>query len=93
MGSVGTCWGTYFVVHSSSYPLMRAGFNAHPSHPGYHAPLNESEAAIYQAIQDNGAAQYFGNTDDMPDSTRPGGLADSIIDTVRNLHSNSTANR
>ena len=42
----------------------------------------ESEADIYQGIQANGNVQYYGNTFDMGSSTRPGGLADSILDPV-----------
>jgi hypothetical protein len=44
--------------------------------------FGESEAEIYQAIQDNGNVQFFANTAQEPDSTRPGGLADSILDPV-----------
>lgn len=44
--------------------------------------FGESEADIYQSIQDNGNVQYFGNTGDIGNSTRPGGLADSILDPV-----------
>jgi len=83
VGSVGTCWGSYFVTHvSADDPMVKAGFSAHPSHPGLMETYGESEADIYQSIQDNGNVQYFGNTFDMGSSTRPGGLADSILDPV-----------
>jgi hypothetical protein len=70
------------VVHSSSHPLMRAAYNAHASHVPKIEEFGESEAEIYQAIQDNGNVQFFANTEDTPDSARPGGLADSILDPV-----------
>ena len=83
MGSVGTCWGSYFVTHvSADDPIVKAGFSAHPSHPGLMEAYGESETDIYERIQDNGNVQYFGNTFDMGSSTRPGGLADSILDPV-----------
>ena len=62
--------------------MIKAGFSAHPSHPGAMEGFGESEAEIYQSIQDNGSVQYLGNTPDMGSSTRPGGLADSILDPV-----------
>ena len=83
IGSVGTCWGSYFVTHvSADDPLVKAGFSAHPSHPGLMEAYGESEADVYQGIQDNGNVQYYGNTFDIGSSTRPGGLADSILDPV-----------
>ena len=33
VGTVGTCWGSYWVVHASADPLVKAGFAAHPFHP------------------------------------------------------------
>ena len=62
--------------------MVKAGFSAHPSHPGLMELYGESEVNIYQSIQDNGNVQYFGNTFVMGNSTRPGGLADSILDPV-----------
>ena len=83
MGSVGTCWGSYFVTHvSSEDPLVKAGFSVHPSHVSHMEDFGESEEDIYQGMQDNGNVQYFGNTPDTGNSTRPGGLADSILDPV-----------
>ena len=67
---------------SAEDPLVKAGFSCHPSHAGKMEELGESEADIYQAMQNNGNVQYFGNTPDIGDSTRPGGLADSILDPV-----------
>ena len=67
---------------SAEDPIVKAGFSVHPSHPGAMEGFGESEADIYQSIQDNGNVQYYGNTPDIGNSTRPGGLADNIIDPV-----------
>ena len=83
VGTVGTCWGSYFVTHvSADDPLVKAGFSAHPSHAGLMEVYGEYEAEFYEGIQANGNVQYYGNTFDMGNSTRPGGLADSILDPV-----------
>ena len=80
---VGTCWGSYLVTHVAAVdPIVKAGFSIHPSHVALMARLGESESAIYESIQKNGSAQYFGNTPSETNNTRPGGLADSIIDQV-----------
>lgn len=80
---MGTCWGSYFVTHvSAEDPMVKVGFSAHPSHPSAMEGFGESEADIYQSIQDNGSVQYLGNTPDMGNSTRPGGIADIILDPV-----------
>ena len=67
---------------SAEDPLVKAGFSVHPSHPPHMEEWGESEEDIYQGMQDNGNVQYFGNTPDTGNSTRPGGLADSILDPV-----------
>lgn len=83
VGMVGTCWGSYLVTHvAAEDPIVKAGFSVHPSHVALMARLGESETAIYEGIQENGSAQYFGNTPSETNNTRPGGLADSIIDQV-----------
>ena len=83
VGVVGNCWGSYFVEHvSAADSFVRAGFSTHPSHPGAMDGFGESEEAIYGQVRDNGAAQYFGNTPQEGDTTRPGGLADQTLDVV-----------
>ena len=67
---------------SAEDPIIKVGFSAHPSHAPKMEDFGESEADIYQSIQDNGSIQYFGNTPDIGNSTRPGGLADSILEPV-----------
>ena len=83
VGMVGTCWGSYLVTHvAAEDPIVKAGFSIHPSHVALMARLDESETAIYEGIQENGSAQYFGNTPSETNNTASGGLADSIIDQV-----------
>ena len=69
-------------MHTSSDPMVRAGFSIHPSHPGAMEDFGEDEEAIYLEVNDNGAAQYFGPTPDIGDNLRPGGLAQNSIDLV-----------
>merc|ERR1712018_943247 len=80
IGAVGTCWGSYFVEHvSAEDPIVKVGFSAHPSHAPKMEDFGESEADIYQSIQDNGNIQYFGNTPDIGNSTRPGVLQTAFL--------------
>ena len=82
VGVIGTCWGSYLVMHTSVEPLVRAGFSVHPSHVGIMADFGEAEGPIYLDINANGAAQYLGPTPDSSENLRPGGLADASIELV-----------
>ena len=84
VGAVGTCYGSYVVMHLSSegfggFGLMSGGVSIHPGHPGVMANYGEDEAGVYSHIT---SPQYFMATPDTPDSLRPGGLAEDIIETV-----------
>ena len=80
MGTIGTCWGAYWVLHTSEDPMVTAGVSMHPSNWYYMEFLEEEEAPLYEAVGDE--PQYFANTFDVPDTLRPGGIADELIDTV-----------
>ncbi len=83
VGTVGTCWGSYLVVHASTYSLVKAGFSAHPAHPQTQEGFGESEEETYQAINDNNnAAQFFNPTEGDSDTLRPGGLASQTLNVV-----------
>ncbi len=82
MGTVGTCWGSYVVVHTSTYDLVNAGLAAHPYHPEVIADFGEDEEGIYNDINAVGGAQYYFPTPGDSDTLRPGGLADNTLDTV-----------
>ena len=81
VGAVGTCFGSYVVMHSAaeSEGLMVGGVSIHPSHPPLMANAGEDETTVYQAIT---SPQYFMDTPDSADSVRPGGLASTIIESV-----------
>ena len=82
VGIVGTCWGSYLVMHASVDPLVRAGVSVHPAHDIIMADLGEAEGPLYLDVNANGAAQYLGPTPDAGDNLRPGGLADVSIELV-----------
>lgn len=50
VGTVGTCWGAYFVMHVSVDPLVKAGFSAHPSHDLIMLSHLENEVALYEEV-------------------------------------------
>ena len=83
VGAVGTCYGSYVVMHlgtsSEDFGLISAGVSLHPGHPGVMETYGEDEAEVYSHVT---SPQYFMATPDTPDSLRPGGLADQLIETV-----------
>jgi len=84
VGAVGTCYGSYVVMHLSSegfggFGLMSGGVSIHPGHPGVMAEYGEDEAEVYSHIS---SPQYFMATPDTPESLRPGGLAEVTIETT-----------
>ena len=82
VGVVGTCFGSYIVVHTSNddfSDLMKGGVSIHPAHVGLIEDNGEDEEVLYQNIR---SPQYFMDTPDSPDSIRPGGLAEQMIETV-----------
>ncbi len=84
VGTVGTCWGGYFIVHAGAYPEVKAGFGAHPAHHSLITVTGDvlTEEEQYLDINDAGGAQYYFPTITENDSVRPGGLADQTLDTV-----------
>jgi len=82
VGVVGTCFGSYIVIHTNADDfsgLMFGGVSIHPAHGGLIADNGEDEEVLYSNIR---SPQYFMNTPDSPDTTRPEGLADQIIETT-----------
>ena len=61
--------------------MVSVGVSMHPSNWYYMEFLEEEEAPLYETASQ--VPQYFGNTFDVPDTLRPDGLADTIIETVR----------
>jgi hypothetical protein len=60
VGTVGTCWGSYVVVHTSTYNIVKAGLAAHP----YHSELaelfvSEDEVDLYEQINRNQVRTTF----------------------------------
>ncbi len=87
VGTVGTCWGSYFEVHASADALVRAGFSGHPYHPNVMSDYGEDEEAQYELINGVGGAQYFFPTPGDSDTLRPGGLAEQTLDVVKATNS------
>ena len=90
VGVVGTCFGSYIVIHTNADDfsgLMFGGVSIHPAHGGLIADNGEDEEVLYSNIR---SPQYFMNTPDSPDTTRPEGLADQIIETVCTKMTNNT---
>ena len=87
VGAVGTCFGSYTVMHThsaaESEDLMVGGVSIHPSHPLLMATAGEEEKAVYQSIS---TPQYFMDTPDSFPSVRPGGLASNILESVSIKH-------
>ena len=81
VGAVGTCFGSYVVMHTAEFggDLMAGGVSVHPSHVSMMETNGEDAAEVYSHIT---SPQYFMATPDTPDSLRPGGLAEDIIETV-----------
>ena len=83
VGVVGNCWGAYFVMHTSTDSLVKCGFSTHPAHVGVMGNFpDEVVEDLYVEVNENGAAQYFGNTPQEGPEYRPGGPAEEILDTV-----------
>jgi len=81
VGVVGTCFGSYIVIHTSASfaPFMSGGVSIHPSHPGLMQLAGEDEAETYSMIS---TPQFFMDTPDSVESVREGGLASTIIQTT-----------
>ncbi len=88
IGTVGTCWGGYFIVHAGAYPEVRAGFGAHPAQHIMIGLIQDdlTEEEQYEAINAVGGAQYYFPTITEADTVRPGGLADQTLDTVSSYY-------
>jgi len=81
VGVVGTCFGSYIVMHlsASGQEFIRGGVSLHPSHPQLMEMAREDEAAVYFMID---TPQFFMDTPDSSDNVREGGLASTIIETT-----------
>ena len=67
------------VSEFGGFGLMIGGVSIHPGHPGVMETYGEDEAGVYSHVT---GPQYFMDTPDTPDTLRPGGLADDVIETV-----------
>lgn len=65
---------------------MRAGFSAHPAHPGIMAMFQEDEEMQYELINEVGGAQYYFPTPEDSDHVKEGGLAEQTLDVVRHIN-------
>ena len=82
IGLIGTCWGSYPVVFLSRFENIKCGISMHPSHPGLIDTLGQSETEVLSQIV---APQLFMTEGisfipgGVPDSVKPGGLAEQIL--------------
>merc|ERR1712215_578663 len=79
VGVVGTCFGSYIVMHASASGVgfIKGGVSIHPAHPGLMESANEDEASIYSKIE---SPQSFMDTPDSSETVREDGLASQVID-------------
>jgi len=75
-GAIGTCWGSYPVVHLSTLPEFKAGVSMHPSHSPIMSVLNEDEEDLYSRIT---AKQLLMPSRTDSPNVKPGGLAQKIL--------------
>ena len=82
IGLIGTCWGSYPVVFLSRFDNIKAGISMHPSHPGLISSVGQSESEVLsqivapQLFMTEGISYIPGG---VPDSVKPGGLAEQIL--------------
>ena len=81
VGVVGTCFGSYIVMHASASGVgfIKGGVSIHPAHPGLMESADEDEASIYSKIK---SPQSFMDTPDSSETVREDGLASQVIDNV-----------
>merc|ERR1719318_1669283 len=76
IGMIGTCWGSYPVVHLSTFNTISAGVSMHPSHPILMATAGEDEAEVLGLIQ---SPQLFLVEGEAVDSVKTGGLSEEVL--------------
>jgi len=76
IGVIGTCWGSFPVVHLSMFDTISAGVSMHPSHPALMPTAGEDEAEVLGLIQ---APQLFLVEGEAVDSVKTGGLSEEVL--------------
>jgi len=84
-GSIGTCWGTYPVMHFSTIPDFKAGVSMHPSHPQIMPMMGQNETEILTKVQ---CPQLLMPSKDDAASVKLGGLAENTLKDVKIIEFN-----